>query len=316
MNSRRIQLEIETPTGATEVVRVAFPAPGGPQPLGTLELGTGGIVVHAEGAADRALAYDAWTEVGGLRVRVRRLDQVDSSIVDNSGWAAPDVLMAAGGRTVRQTLPVEEGAQVVFGRSKAAGATVEVEDAHVSRMHLAIRRRGAGYVAEDLASRWGTLLNAKPLTAPTELKHGDELRIGDAVLTFRYFLEFLLRQQPPGAAVPGPGVQAAGTGTVEKDKAGSGGSAGPGTPAGSGTGKAAEQGRRSTLWTWMVAVIVGVLALALAVAAAWDSMPWARSTVTGKGDSGLKNQTPAGAPAEKAPPAGGDEGSPDGGEKP
>jgi hypothetical protein len=57
-------------------------------------------------------------------------------------------------------------------------------NAGVSRRHVRIIRQPDGYYLEDLGSINGTFLNRRRLSAgvPTELKDGDEVRIGNIVL--------------------------------------------------------------------------------------------------------------------------------------
>ncbi|HQK91997.1 MAG TPA: FHA domain-containing protein [Armatimonadota bacterium] len=71
----------------------------------------------------------------------------------------------------------------VLGRDP--GCQVVVEDQFASKRHAAIDLRDGVYVLADLGSKNGTLLNGRPLEAPTELLDGDRIRIGSTVLEYR-----------------------------------------------------------------------------------------------------------------------------------
>ena len=70
-------------------------------------------------------------------------------------------------------------AVTVIGRE--TGADIVLPVTAVSRRHVEIRREGDDYVAKDLGSRNGILVNGHPVTEAT-LEPLDELRIGDAIL--------------------------------------------------------------------------------------------------------------------------------------
>ena len=75
-----------------------------------------------------------------------------------------------------RAVPLADGAEVTFGRSR--GATVCVENAAVSRLHACIRRKANVTELEDLESRNGTFVNGARLASPRRLEHGDEIAIG------------------------------------------------------------------------------------------------------------------------------------------
>jgi DNA-binding winged helix-turn-helix (wHTH) protein len=68
---------------------------------------------------------------------------------------------------------------------RASDARVVIDLARVSRHHARIVVEGAGAVLEDLGSKNGTFLRGEPVTAAAQLKDGDEICIGAAVLVFR-----------------------------------------------------------------------------------------------------------------------------------
>jgi transcriptional regulator with PAS, ATPase and Fis domain len=67
----------------------------------------------------------------------------------------------------------------VIGRDTTADIVLPVSA--VSRRHVEVRREGSDYVARDLGSRNGTLVNGHPVSE-TALEPLDELRIGDAIV--------------------------------------------------------------------------------------------------------------------------------------
>lgn len=70
----------------------------------------------------------------------------------------------------------------LIGRGE--GAAVHLTDASVSRHHAAIRHEHANFWIVDLGSANGTFVNGIAVTQPRALRHGDRLRLGDAVLLF------------------------------------------------------------------------------------------------------------------------------------
>ena len=63
--------------------------------------------------------------------------------------------------------------------------TVVLNDHKASRSHALVRLLGDGkYYVIDLGSANGTIVDGKPILLPRELKHMDEIRIGDATIVF------------------------------------------------------------------------------------------------------------------------------------
>jgi len=86
-------------------------------------------------------------------------------------------------------LKTADGQTIDLGESLSIGRTPDnglvVEEDMVSRRHAVIHREGAGkcWIA-DYGSRNGTFVNARRITQPTTLSHGDLISIGSSVLTF------------------------------------------------------------------------------------------------------------------------------------
>ncbi len=82
----------------------------------------------------------------------------------------------SGTRTVRASLPI------VIGR--APSATLTIPDAQVSRLHARIDLMDGTLAIRDLDSRNGTLVNARPIDRPVELRDGDEIDIGSTRIVY------------------------------------------------------------------------------------------------------------------------------------
>jgi DNA-binding winged helix-turn-helix (wHTH) protein len=79
-------------------------------------------------------------------------------------------------------IPLTEGDNIV---GRASDAEVWIEAAGVSRHHARIRVAGDAITVEDLGSKNGTYLRGVPVTAPSALADGDQIRLGSVVITFR-----------------------------------------------------------------------------------------------------------------------------------
>lgn len=107
------------------------------------------------------------------------------------------------GRTSLAKDVIRLGREPVMDVVIAAGAGV------VSRRHAEIARRGGGYVAVDLGSFNGTLVNERRITGPTQLAHGDTVRLGTAGPGFRFVAPGQVRSDPPPSVVKSPGERVA-----------------------------------------------------------------------------------------------------------
>src|SRR5687768_12216458 len=70
-----------------------------------------------------------------------------------------------------------------------------VSDPFASRFHIEVRRDDSDFTVVDLGSANGTLLNGKRLAGQAPLQPGDELRIGETLIS-------LAAQPPRGGANP------------------------------------------------------------------------------------------------------------------
>ncbi|HEX9681913.1 MAG TPA: FHA domain-containing protein [Acidimicrobiales bacterium] len=73
--------------------------------------------------------------------------------------------------------------EITIGRT--AGCGITLDDGYVSNMHARLFRRDSAIYVEDLGSTNGTYVNRKRVTAPTILRRGDRLQVGDTVMELR-----------------------------------------------------------------------------------------------------------------------------------
>jgi transcriptional regulator with GAF, ATPase, and Fis domain len=92
-------------------------------------------------------------------------------------------LLALSGPLMDSTIPLAEG-EVILGREVLNG--LPIVDPSVSRKHCVLRGREGKFRVQDLGSRNGTLVNGEAVR-DQELKHGDEIAIGNS--SFLFLLE-------------------------------------------------------------------------------------------------------------------------------
>ena len=61
---------------------------------------------------------------------------------------------------------------------------IQLTDDGASRRHAELRFENGSWMLSDLNSSNGTYVNGQRIVAPTELKHGDQIRVGSSVLVF------------------------------------------------------------------------------------------------------------------------------------
>ena len=91
--------------------------------------------------------------------------------------------------------------QLTIGRME--GNTIRLTERNVSRKHARLFRQDGNLVLEDLNSYTGVRVNSTRISAPTVVKDGDQIQIGD--------YSVLVRTQAPADAIPAtrPGLPAA-----------------------------------------------------------------------------------------------------------
>jgi hypothetical protein len=99
-----------------------------------------------------------------------------------------DLGPAHAGRAQKALLLID-GKRVVVGPSGATvgrgrQADVVLNDPNVSRQHAEIRPRGGSWVLADLGSTNGSRLNGRQIEGSEVLRDGDEIEVGESVMTF------------------------------------------------------------------------------------------------------------------------------------
>lgn len=97
------------------------------------------------------------------------------------------------GKTPRKVVVVEGdnlrgksfdlGNELMIGR--ADKCHIQLDDTYVSQVHARIFPKGETYMVEDQGSTNGTYLNRRRITAPTEVRRGDQIKIGKTVMEMR-----------------------------------------------------------------------------------------------------------------------------------
>ncbi len=76
-----------------------------------------------------------------------------------------------------------DGDVLIIGRSSEAD--LMIADRFLSRQHARLFRDGDDWLAEDLGSRNGTLLNGKPIESASRIREGDDLQLCGSVVSLR-----------------------------------------------------------------------------------------------------------------------------------
>jgi predicted component of type VI protein secretion system len=125
-------------------------------------------------------------------------------------------LTMRSGPTPGQVIPLEMQ-EIVIGRDTSA--TLQINDAEVSRRHARLFMQSGGYVIEDLGSTNGTFVNGQRLSGPYMLKHGDTVMMGEKISLFFEALQTdldatiasvppLVQEAPTLPPAPAPSYQA------------------------------------------------------------------------------------------------------------
>ena len=92
-------------------------------------------------------------------------------------------IIITGGKNAGSYYPLGHRTNVI-GRDE--GSPIQLLDEHVSRKHLQIRydKERGQYLALDMKSSHGTLINGRPLGAEAVLVDEDHIKLGDTMLLF------------------------------------------------------------------------------------------------------------------------------------
>ncbi len=103
-------------------------------------------------------------------------------------------LVVTSGQDADRSIVLDEGVTTV-GRGPAAD--VRLPDLSVSRQHCILEVRGPRLLIADAGSSSGTFVNSSRIDGGIELKPGDEIRVGDTVLTVSHSADSQ-KTIPPG----------------------------------------------------------------------------------------------------------------------
>jgi hypothetical protein len=106
----------------------------------------------------------------GLTVALTQVMLREASLRVDAGFRA--------GRQVILTRP-----ETIIGRAESCDVGL-FGDSAVEKVHARIKRKGNVWTLADAGTTSGTLLNGRPLTAPTPLLSGDRIQLGGSVLSF------------------------------------------------------------------------------------------------------------------------------------
>ncbi|HEX8703035.1 MAG TPA: FHA domain-containing protein [Myxococcaceae bacterium] len=94
----------------------------------------------------------------------------------------PVFLYVERGPGVGQLIPVKQG-PLVIGRASACD--LRLQHPSISRRHAQLMRQSERFLLRDLGSQNGTFVNRVKLSGDTEIRVGDEIALGNAVLKLR-----------------------------------------------------------------------------------------------------------------------------------
>ena len=101
------------------------------------------------------------------------------SAPQTAAWGALSVI---DGAAQPRSYPLA-GAEVLIGRGDDC-AVLLIGDGTVSRRHARVRNDGHQVTVEDAGSTHGTYLGGQPVSAPTPVRRGDVLQVGQTLLRF------------------------------------------------------------------------------------------------------------------------------------
>lgn len=91
------------------------------------------------------------------------------------------VITGKGGR--RRRVDWEVSKEVLIGR--APECSVCLQDEFASNLHAKIYQAEGRFYVEDLGSTNGTYVNGRRINYPTELRGGDNIKVGNTLMEFR-----------------------------------------------------------------------------------------------------------------------------------
>lgn len=143
-----------------------------------LELGLFGIQARLADVPEAEVAELQHPEAGHTMVyNARDLQAPARDLAEPARGAAPRAVLETGDRRFALTPP-----STILGRGSEAD--IKLDDPNISRTHVQFRVDGTSWTVSDMGSTNGTRLSGRQLTAPTALRSGDVIELGNSVLTF------------------------------------------------------------------------------------------------------------------------------------
>lgn len=144
-----------------------------------LELGLFGIQARLADAPEDELPPDEQADAGHTMVyNARDIHAPAEELSDQVVAVAPRAVLESGDRRFALSQP-----STVVGRG--SDAEIKLDDPNISRTHVQFYVDGSDWVVSDMGSTNGTRLGGRQLPAPTRLRSGDVIEIGNSALTFR-----------------------------------------------------------------------------------------------------------------------------------
>jgi FhaA, N-terminal domain/FHA domain len=141
-----------------------------------LGLGEFGIQTRVAQPDDEPVSAPPEAESGRTMI-YSNAERVAEPLEERSRTRAAKVLLLVDGKRV---VVGPTGATLGRGRQ----CDVVLSDPNVSRQHAEIRPRGGSWVLTDLGSTNGSRLNGRRIDGSEVLREGDEIELGESVMTF------------------------------------------------------------------------------------------------------------------------------------
>ncbi len=125
-----------------------------------------------------------WVEVHGPR-RARVAAPVAAPVAATAAPARPVATPATPVLRVLEPAALAGRTVVVAGEltfGRAPGCDVQLDDTYVSQVHARVALTADGVVVDDCNSTNGTYVNRTKVHAPTPLRPGDRVQLGNVVL--------------------------------------------------------------------------------------------------------------------------------------
>lgn len=143
-----------------------------------------GVAVEDLGSRNGTFVNDSRIEAPTLVKPGERVTIGDTTFELRAAPSPSYVLEVVKGGEPGRSVPIDALTPLEIGRHRASGLALP-EDELVSSHHARVSSGADGVSIEDLGSRNGTIVNGRPIDAPTHLEPGDEVLIGGTLLALR-----------------------------------------------------------------------------------------------------------------------------------